>query len=177
MAPRKKRKMSPARDLRADGARRDVMTVEQRSACMSRIRGKDTGPERFVLRIFGEAAIEAETHARDLPGRPDFVLRDRRIAIFVDGDFWHGWRFPAWRHKLAPFWETKIETNRMRDGRNHARLRRAGWRVVRIWEHQIEKSPEAVKERIIDVISVAGAHSDRNCCASGQRGPGFADGY
>lgn len=112
-----------------------------------------------MLRLFEEAGIVTETHARDLPGRPDVVLRERRIAIFVDGDFWHGWRFPVWRHKLAPFWETKIEANRARDGRNHARLRRAGWRVVRIWEHQIERCPEAVRERIIDLLAVAEAHS------------------
>lgn len=159
MAPRKKRNGSPSRDLNADGARRDVMTAEQRSACMARIRGKDTGPERFVLRLFDEAGIVAETHARDLPGRPDVVLRERRIAIFVDGDFWHGWRFPVWRHKLAPFWETKIAANRARDGRNHARLRRAGWQVVRIWEHQIEKRPEFVRQRINGIISVADVQS------------------
>lgn len=135
------------------------MTVEQRSACMSRIRGKDTGPEQFVLRVFGELGIYPETHARDLPGRPDFVLRERRIAIFVDGDFWHGWRFPVWRHKLSPFWETKIEANRARDGLNHAKLRRTGWRVVRIWEHQIERQPEVVRQRIIDILAVADAPS------------------
>ena len=121
------------------------MTVAQRSACMSRIKGKDTAPERFMLALLSEAGLNPETHARDLPGRPDFVLRDQRVAIFVDGDFWHGWRFPAWRHKLAPFWEAKISANRARDGKNHARLRRAGWSVVRIWEHQIKKQPEAVR--------------------------------
>ena len=159
MAPQRKRKKSPAQDLKTDRARRDVMTVEQRSACMSRIRGKDTGPELFVLGLLDDVGVEAETHARDLPGRPDFVLRERRIAIFVDGDFWHGWRFPAWRHKLAPFWETKIEANRARDGRNHARLRRAGWRVVRIWEHQIERYPDVVRERITGIVAVAPVQS------------------
>ena len=51
---------------------------------MSRIRGKDTGPERFMLALLSEAGHSPETHARDLPGRPDFVLRDHRVAIFVD---------------------------------------------------------------------------------------------
>lgn len=145
--------------MKAERKRKDVMTVEQRSACMSRIRGKDTGPERFVLDLLGDVGLELESHARDLPGRPDFVLRARRIAIFVDGDFWHGWRFPVWRHKLAPFWATKIEANRVRDGRNHARLRRAGWQVVRIWEHQIQKRPESVRERVISILAVSEARS------------------
>ncbi len=137
-----------------DGDRRDVMTAAQRSACMSKIRGKDTGPERFVLALLREAGCNPELHARDLPGRPDFVLRERQLAVFVDGDFWHGWRFPVWRHKLAPFWEKKISANRARDGRNHARLRRAGWTVIRVWEHQIERTPDLVRTRLIDVLGV-----------------------
>jgi len=151
VAPRKKTKVRRKRGVDVvvpDIGRRDVMTVAQRSACMSRIRGKDTGPERFMLALLSEVGLTPETHAKDLPGRPDFVLRDQRVAIFVDGDFWHGWRFPAWRHKLAPFWEVKISANRTRDSRNHARLRRAGWSVVRIWEHQIKKRPDAVRLKV-----------------------------
>lgn len=125
---------------------------------MARIRGKDTGPERFVLMVLAESGVKAETHAKDLPGRPDFTLRDRRVVIFVDGDFWHGWRFPSWRHKLAPFWETKIAANRARDCRNHARLRRMGWRVLRIWEHQIKKDPDHVRQRIAAALFVAVVH-------------------
>ncbi len=162
MAPHKNRERQNAATPVAEretGDRRDVMTVAQRSACMARIRGKDTGPERFVLGILLAAGIDAETHARDLPGRPDFVLRNRRIAIFVDGDFWHGWRFPTWRHKLAPFWETKIAANRTRDCRNHARLRRAGWQVIRIWEHQIKKKPDYVRRRITEAVSDVVVHS------------------
>lgn len=99
-----------------------------------------------------DAAAAPEMQVRDLPGRPDFVFRDRRIAIFVDGDFWHGWRFPVWGHKLAPFWAEKISKNRDRDRRNYAKLRRAGWSVVRIWEHQIEKEPQAVRTRLERVL-------------------------
>jgi DNA mismatch endonuclease (patch repair protein) len=142
--------------IRPDDKRkgRDVMTVEQRSACMSKIRGKDTGPECQMLALLQEAGITAERHARELPGRPDFVVREARVAIFVDGDFWHGWRFPVWRHKLAPFWEAKIAANRARDGRNHARLRAAGWRVVRVWEHQLEKRPAHVRTRIAAALGL-----------------------
>jgi DNA mismatch endonuclease (patch repair protein) len=115
---------------------------------MSRIRGKDTGPERVVGALLTEAGHAPEQHVSDLPGRPDFVLRDLRVAIFVDGDFWHGWRFIAWKHKLSEKWEAKIAANRRRDFLNHARLRRAGWRVLRIWQHQIERDLESVKTKI-----------------------------
>jgi DNA mismatch endonuclease (patch repair protein) len=135
------------------------MTVEQRSACMAKIRGKNTGPELFVLSLFQQTGFRPDTHARDLPGAPDFVVRDRRIVVFVDGDFWHGWRLPVWRHKLAPFWQKKIDANRVRDRRTHARLRRAGWRVLRIWEHQIKREPELVRLRIAALLAVAPVHS------------------
>lgn len=85
----------------------DIMSAEKRSAVMARIKGKDTGPEKQMAAALAEHGLSWESHARDLPGRPDFVFRDQRIAIFVDGDFWHGWRFPQWRNKLSEKWEAK----------------------------------------------------------------------
>jgi DNA mismatch endonuclease (patch repair protein) len=134
--------------------RGDIMSVEKRSALMSRIRGKGTKPELIVADLMAKAGVKWEEHARDLPGRPDFVLRKHRVAIFVDGDFWHGWRFPAWRLKLSEKWEKKIESNRLRDIRNHRLLRRQGWTVIRIWEHQIENDPILCANRIRSAITV-----------------------
>src|SRR5262245_22250191 len=116
--------------------RGDIMSAAKRSALMARIRGRDTGPERQLASQLRKNGYNFQTHARDLPGRPDIVFRRAKVAVFVDGDFWHGWRFSAWRLKLTEHWEAKIDANRKRDARNHARLRRAGWCVVRIWEHQ-----------------------------------------
>ena len=121
------------------GRRGDVMSKEKRSALMSRIRGKNTGPERIVAGWFRGRRIRFNRQVRSLPGRPDFVLRDHKVVVFVEGDFWHGWRFPAWKSKLSPWWRRKIEGNRTRDGLVFARLRRRGWRVFRLWEHQIER--------------------------------------
>jgi len=123
---------------------------------MARIRGRDTGPERQIARLLLEAGLRFESHARDLPGRPDFVFRQARVAVLVDGDFWHGWRFPAWRDKLSPAWEAKIEANRLRDERNRRRLRAQGWTVVRLWEHQIERSAEACVARVQRALERAG---------------------
>lgn len=114
---------------------------------MSRIRSRGTGPEREVAAILRRMGVRHEEHASDLPGTPDFVLRRRMVAVFVEGDFWHGWRFPLWRASLAPYWRRKIEANRARDARNHARLRRMGWRVLRVWEHDLRGGRAEAKLR------------------------------
>jgi len=123
----------------------DIMSPEKRSALMSRIKGKNTLPERLVSAALATLGLSWESHAGDLPGRPDFVFRNAKVAVFVDGDFWHGWRFPIWRDKLSEPWEHKIGCNRARDQKNFRRLRRTGWSVIRIWEHQIQKDlPRAI---------------------------------
>jgi DNA mismatch endonuclease, patch repair protein len=116
---------------------RDVMSPEKRSALMSRIRGKNTGPERLVEGFLRKNGIRFKKHQSTFPGKPDFVLYQKRVVLFVDGDFWHGWRFPLWRGKLKAWWREKIQGNRDRDIRNFKKVRRMGWKVVRIWEHQL----------------------------------------
>lgn len=129
------------------------MSAETRSRVMARIRGRDTSPERAMAAGLTALGLAYETHARDLPGRPDFVMREIKLAIFVDGDFWHGWRFPVWRDKLSVAWETKIEKNRHRDARNFRRLRHRGWKVVRLWEHQLRRDAEACLRRIAAIAA------------------------
>lgn len=130
----------------------DIMSVEKRSALMSRIRGTNTGPERKMAAALEALELVWESHARDLPGRPDFVFREAQVAVFVDGDFWHGWRFPAWRHKLSEKWERKIETTRLRDRKNHRRLRRMGWIVLRFWEHSIRRDVSTLADKVSNAI-------------------------
>ena len=74
-----------------------------------------------------------------------------KVVVFIDGDYWHGWRFPAWRDKLSPYWKAKIERNRRRDECNFRKLRRSGWHVIRIWEHEVKRDTK----RCIDLIEVA----------------------
>jgi DNA mismatch endonuclease (patch repair protein) len=95
-----------------------------------------------------DKGLEWESHARDLPGRPDFVFRTEKVAVFVDGDFWHGWRFHTWRHKLSPKWRMKIAATRERDRRSRSALKQQGWAVVRIWEHQLKKDPAGCVRRV-----------------------------
>lgn len=141
--------------LRERDHRGDIMDAATRSRVMSRIRGRDTGPERAIAKLLADAGLVVEAQARDLRGRPDFVLRDYRIAIFVDGAFWHGWRFPAWRHKLSEHWEIKIEQNRNRDRRNHRALRRKGWTVIRYWDFHLYRNPDLCLDRVLKSIRSA----------------------
>jgi len=126
----------------------DIMSPEKRSALMSRIHSKNTTPERTICNALRRRGLHFSTHAKDLPGRPDIVFRRIKLAVFIDGDFWHGWRFPLWRHKLSPKWQDKIAANRERDNRNFRKLRRLGWKVLRLWEHQIESCSDDCVERV-----------------------------
>lgn len=131
------------------------MSPEARSRLMSRIKGRNTGPEKIIASELRLRGMRFSCHQKSLPGRPDIVFRRARLAIFIDGDFWHGWRFPLWQHKLSEKWRDKIATNRRRDARNFRKLRRQGWRVVRIWEHEIERSPGRCIERILVALSTS----------------------
>ncbi|MEO5334387.1 MAG: very short patch repair endonuclease [Magnetococcus sp. YQC-5] len=131
----------------------DIMSPEKRSAVMSRIRGKHTGIEEIIADLLSREGLVFDRHAVDLPGRPDFVIRDGMVVVFVDGDFWHGWHFPLWRDKLSEKWEAKIDATRRRDRRNHQRLRCMGWKVVRLWEHQIERDPDQCVGRVLLAVN------------------------
>lgn len=129
------------------------MSPETRSAVMSRIKGKGTGPERLLEDALLTRGGDFERHARDLPGRPDFVFRSSRVAVFVDGDFWHGHRFAEWRMKLAEKWELKIAGNITRDRRNRRALRAAGWSVLTIWEHRVRRDPAGAARRVLAAVA------------------------
>jgi DNA mismatch endonuclease (patch repair protein) len=120
---------------------------------MARIKGRNTGPELTIEKLLQERGLEFDRCCGDVSGRPDFVFRDLSVAVFVDGDFWHGYRFSLWKHKLSAKWREKIALNRARDKKNFTALRRRGWKVVRIWEHQIERNPVRCADRVCAAIA------------------------
>ena len=139
---------------------------------MSSIRSRNTGPERVLGPLLWRSGLRYRKHVALIRGKPDFVFSGPRVAVFVDGDFWHGWQFWRWRHKLEPrYWRPKIAGNIARDKRNRAALRRSGWLVVRVWDHQLAASPEhvaagvvaAVKRRLLEDPS-----RPRVCASSGR---------
>jgi DNA mismatch endonuclease (patch repair protein) len=84
-----------------------------------------------------------------LPGKPDIVFTRARLAVFIDGDFWHGYRLSEWEHKLSDFWRTKIRATQQRDQMNQHALNQLGWSVLRIWQHEVRDDLDAVVGRIV----------------------------
>ena len=131
----------------------DVMTREQRSRCMSRIRGRDTKPE-LVLRKAVWALGGRYRLAYPVPGRPDLVFPGPKLAVFVDGCFWHG----CPEHGAIPktnneFWASKLNRNKERDVRVTAQLRESGWTVLRYWEHQVLANADEVTARVLSALN------------------------
>lgn len=126
----------------------DNMTPEQRRMTMSRIRSRDTKVELAVRKELHRRGYRFRVNAAWLAGKPDVVFTKIRLAIFIDGDFWHGWQFERWAGKLAPYWYEKISGNIARDLQRRALLRREGWAVMRIWEHDVKKNFERCIRRI-----------------------------
>jgi len=115
----------------------DPFTSEQRSAVMRAVKSRDTTPELAVRRILRAAGIGYRLGGCGLPGRPDLVMKGRRVAVFVHGCFWHGHDCPRGARQPkanAAYWSAKIGRNRARDAARSAELEAAGWRVVTVWE-------------------------------------------
>lgn len=122
---------------------RDRLTAERRSWNMSRIRGKDTSPEKRVRSELHRMGYRFRLHYKDLPGNPDIVFVSRRIALFVHGCFWH--RHRGCKNCTTPtnnrkFWLDKLEGNASRDKRSRDALHKLGWRTIIVWECQTENA-------------------------------------
>lgn len=139
----------------------DHLTPEQRSRAMKRVKLKDGSLEKLVQRELRDRGLRFKRHVRTLPGRPDIVFPEQTLAVFVDGDFWHGWRLPAWERKLSRFWRDKLRNNRARDQRNFRKLRSSGWKVIRLWQHEILKDLERCADEIEAQLSSLPCKSDR----------------
>lgn len=133
----------------------DNLTPEQRQKTMRAVKGRDTSLEKVVGSALHRKGLRFRRCVAKLPGKPDFVFSKVKVAVFVDGDFWHGWRFPAWQDKLTDYWRKKIERNRKRDRLNYQRLRRSGWRVLRFWSHEVERDLAGVVEQIAALVAAA----------------------
>ena len=117
---------------------------------MRRVRGRDTSPELKVRRILRGARIGYRLGGCGLPGRPDVVMKGRRIALFVHGCFWHGHdcaRGARQPKANADYWIAKIDRNRARDARTSTELMDAGWAVVTVWECEM-KTPDFASDLV-----------------------------
>ena len=136
-------------------ARRSAAVV---SEVMRRVRYRHTSPEVILRKALWARGLRYRLHDTRLPGKPDIVFPARRVAVFVDGDFWHGnqWRLrklPSLAHQFretptAPYWVSKISRNIERDADADRKLAKMGWMVVRCWESQVKKDLQQCIERV-----------------------------
>ncbi len=130
----------------------DVHTKEQRSYNMSQIRSENTKPELILYKILKKGGIKFKRH-NPIFGKPDATLILYRVAIFIDGEFWHGKDFHSWVNKVSTFWQKKIKSNIRRDRRNDRLLRKDGWHVMHIWGRRVTHDKEdKVLLRIMNFI-------------------------
>jgi DNA mismatch endonuclease Vsr len=131
----------------------DARTKEQRSRIMAAVRGKNTKPEVALRKALYAAGVRGwRCHYRRAPGTPDLAWPARRVAVFVDGAFWHG---HASRHRpgrSGAYWDEKIARNVARDKRVEAELRSQGWEVVRVWDFEVRKHLDEAVARVIDAL-------------------------
>jgi DNA mismatch endonuclease, patch repair protein len=107
---------------------------------MSKIRSKNTTFEEKVISVLNvKFPNKFVTHVGRLKGTPDIVFEHETVCVFLDSDFWHGWQYPRWKHLLTnEFCKEKITKNRQIDMRSTRILKKQGWKVIRIWEHEIK---------------------------------------
>ena len=125
----------------------DFLDRKARSALMSRVRGRDTLPERRVRRAVWAAGFRYRLNVRELPGAPDMVFRRYLTVALVQGCFWHSHDCSKGRHRPASnqeFWNQKLDGNVARDAANYARLRELGWNVFLIWECDLSQGTGAL---------------------------------
>lgn len=130
----------------------DPLSTERRSALMARVRTKDTAPELALRRALHAAGVRGwRLHRKDVPGRPDIAWVRRRVAVFVDGAFWHG-HPDYYRGQSGPFWDEKIAANRARDARVDAELEARGWTVLRLWDFEVERDLDGCVHRVVAAL-------------------------
>ncbi len=119
---------------------------------MKRVKTRDTAPE-IVLRkaLWAAGARGWRLHPKGVPGKPDIAWIGKRVAVFVDGAFWHGHPDYYWGQS-GKFWDQKIERNRERDRRVGRELADAGWEVVRIWDFEVERDPARGVSRVLKAL-------------------------
>ncbi len=127
-------------------------TTPQRSKIMSKIRGKNTKPELTFRKALWAAGYRYRIDYKKLIGKPDILLKKYKTAIFIDGEFWHGYKWEERKTKIKTnraFWLLKIERNMQRDQEVNAALRNLGYTVFRFWQKEVEKSLEDCLNSVI----------------------------
>lgn len=127
----------------------DVFSPQERSRIMSRIKARDTKPELALRRALWALGVRGwRCQRRDLPGRPDIAFGPAKLAVFVDGAFWHGHPSKYRAGQSGEFWDRKIAQNEARDRRADADLAALGWSVIRLWDFEVTRDPVEAARRV-----------------------------
>lgn len=138
----------------------DFLTKKQRSLNMSRVKSKNTKPEILIFSLLKKAGYKFRRHYR-ITGKPDVAFLEHKVAVFVDGEFWHGKDFNNLKDKLSPFWKRKIGNNLKRDRLINKLLKLSGWEIIRLWDKEILKQPnQSIKKIIILLNKVKATEKD-----------------
>jgi DNA mismatch endonuclease (patch repair protein) len=130
-------------------------TSAARSELMQKIKSKDTVPELLFAKALRHAKIRYTRKSSQVVGKPDFILASRKVAIFIDGEFWHGFKWRDKKPKIKgnrAYWIPKIERNIARDRKNNRALKADGWAVVRFWERQLRKDVAKCIQKIKQIL-------------------------
>lgn len=131
----------------------DSYPPEVRSRVMRQVKGRDTSTEMMLRRNLYAIGVRGwRCHRSDLSGKPDLAFGRAKLAVFVDGAFWHGHPSKYWPGRSGPYWDAKIARNQARDRRVDEELKAAGWRVVRLWDFEVEKDPAGAALRIVNEL-------------------------
>ena len=140
----------------------DMFDKETRSRIMRAVRTAGTEPEERLAVALKALRLRFRRNDPNLFGTPDFAFRQARLAVFVDGCFWHGcpqcYRLPKSR---ITYWRAKVHGNMKRDAARRASLRRLGWSVIRIWEHQLKANPQNCVERLKQALISRGVEKSK----------------
>jgi DNA mismatch endonuclease, patch repair protein len=141
----------------------DNLTPEQRRKNMQNIHSADTKVELFVARELRKRKIYFARNVRSLFGKPDFVFRRKKIAVFIDSDFWHGHPKRCIMPKSnRRYWNSKIKRNKERDRKVNKVLKNSGWIVLRIWEYDLSHYFNRVLGRIIRAVKIRQKYGNKS---------------
>lgn len=131
----------------------DIYDKKKRSEVMSKIRSKDTRPELVLRKKLWKMGLRYRINYKKAIGKPDIVFINKKIAVFIDGDFWHGYLWKA-KGKVPKkkYWYEKIKKNVERDEQINRTLKKEGWIVIRFWEHDILKNAEKCVAKIVSTF-------------------------
>lgn len=119
---------------------------------MSKVHSKNGKDEQILEKLLWHNGIRYRKNFKNLPGKPDIAITKYKLAIFIDGEFWHGYNWPdskKYLHRNRDYWIKKIEYNRKHDEEVNQKLEEAGWKVLRFWSRKVLKNPDYYYELIV----------------------------